>query len=282
MSSSPNSRDSAGATEPSWKRLFSPGGFDWAFRMRAGDAESFFARWDRGGGLLAEKRHWLETRPEWFLAVTPPGEALVAAAWDRALEWGHVSAPENGRRDLQPLALQWEPDLLVVDHATMTVAAGAVCFPSSWKLKDAVGRPVHAVHDHVPRLNPQIGDKIDRFLRQLAPGRAFRRENWSLTRTAERNYHPALRRRPLDATVALDELFLRIEHQLFTGVPGGILMGIRIETCPLADLAADPAAWNAAAGKVRTMPDDVAAYKSMGTAREAVVRAMHAFRALEG
>ena len=265
---------SGNGSTPFWKRLFSDTGFAWEFRMRPGDAEGFFAPTDAGGSLLAETNKWLDADEKLYTAVTPAGKALVEAAWDAALGWGHVEDPGEGGRDLAGLARRWEPDILLLDHATMSVAAGCVCMPSSWDLRHAAGKPLHAVHDLVPRLNPEIGKQIGRFLARVQPGKAFCRENWSLTRSAERNYHPRLGRPRLDETVTLDELFLRVEHQLFTGVPEGVLMGIRIEVCRLAELAADPEVWRITMEKIRTMPDDVAAYKSMDTARDAIVRVM--------
>jgi hypothetical protein len=250
--------------------------------MRRGDAERFFAPRDQGGELLAEKRRWLDKAPGTFAVVTPRGEPLVAALWDMALGWGHVRAPGDGRRELADLGRQWEPDLLLMDRETMTVAGGCVCMPSSWSLLDAAGKTLHEVHELVPRLNRQIGGQIERFLVRLDPGKAFRRENWGLTRSGDQNYHPMLGRRRLDETVVLDEVFLRVEQQLFTGVPGGVLMGIRIETCPLAELAADPAVWRLAAGQLRTMPDDVAAYKGLGSARAAILRGMEEWRSTRG
>ena len=275
MSSSPDHR---GQREPFWKRLFSDTAFSWEFRMRSGDAESFFAPRQTGGRVRAEKNKWLDADARRYARVTPLGGKLVDAAWELALGWGHVVAPGDGTRDLVSLARQWEPDLLLVDHATMSVAAGCVCMPSSWDLRDAAGKSLDEVHELVPRLNAQIGRQIERFLKRIQPGKAFCRENWSLTRTAELNYHPELKRRPLDETVELDEVFLRVEHQLFTGVPGGILMGIRIENAPLLDLAADRKVWRIALEKIRTMPDEVATYKSMDTARPVILRAMEGYR----
>jgi len=267
-------------TEPFWKRLFSSGEFAWTFRMRAGDAESFFAPQDKTGALLAEKRRWLDEMPELFLATTPSGESLVNTLWEMAITWGHVRNPENGGRDLMSLMRQWEPDVLLMDQETMAIAAGCVCMPSSWSLHHAVGKRVHDIHGMVPQLNPQIGEKIDRFLTQLQPEKAFCRENWSFTRTSDLNYHPQLKRRILDDSLNIDEVFLRVEHQLFTKISGGVLMGIRIENCPLTDIASDPEAWRNVAEKIRTMPDDIAAYKSMTTARSAIVREMEKFRPL--
>jgi hypothetical protein len=263
--------------EPFWKSLFSEGDFTWGFNMRLGDAQSFFAPEDDNGGALDLKRKCLDEQPELYASVAPQGEQLVSALWEQAEAWGHVTAPADGRRDLPALARQWQPDLLLLDHEAMTFAAACVCMPSSWDPAHAVGKSLYEVHETVPQLNRQIGEKIDRFLRQLQPGKSYRRENWGFTRSAELNYHPALKRERLDDTVTMNELFLRVEHQLFTGIPGGVVMGIRIETCPLSDLASEPAVWRKVEEKIRTMPDDVAAYKGMLPARDAMLREMLKF-----
>lgn len=278
MNPPPAPADAASAATPFWKKLFAAGAFEWAFRMRGGDARSFFAPQDQSGKLLAEKNAWLDQSPERYVAVTDAGAPLVPQLWNMAEEWGHASPSDDQAHDLVALARVWEPDVLLMDSSTMNVVAGAVCMPSSWILQHAIGKPVHAVHDMVPQLNPQIGDKIDRFLRQLPPGKAFRRENWSFTRSAEYNYHPALQRAKLDETVTIGEIHLRVEQQLFCAIPGAVLMGIRIERCPLTDLAGDPEVWSHVALKIRTMPDDVADYKSMLSAREPMVAAMERYQ----
>lgn len=262
--------------EPSWKRLFSEGGFAWSFRMRPGDVRGFFSPADEGGAVLTEKRRSLDRHPSRYLATTPAAQPLIDAVHDMAVSWGSVA--HDDPRDLLHLARTLEPDLLLMDSATMTLAAGCVCMPSSWSLAHAMGKPMHAVHDVVPRLNPQIGDKIDQFLKKVPQGKAFLRENWSLTRTADLNYHPDLHRLKLDSSATPDEVFLRIEHQLFTAIPGGILMGIRIETCPLTDLAADADVWRNLTEIIRTMPDDVAGYKSMLAARDPLAERMRSHR----
>ncbi len=264
--------------EPFWKRLFAPGGFEWAFRMRKGEAASFFARQDESGHLLKQRSQQLDENLERYLACTAEGEKLVEQTWELALGWEQVVATE--RDDLKSLSKQWEADLLFMDRATGTVAAGAVCFPSSWDLRHAIGKTLDEVHGVVPRLNPQIGEMIRRFLEKLEPGKSYCRENWSFTRSDELDYHPDLNRPRLDDSLTLGEVHLRIEHQLFTGLPDGVLMGIRIETTPLKDLAQDAVVWKTTAEKLRTMPDDVAVYKSMDAAIPAMLREMEGYRGL--
>ncbi|MFK7909525.1 MAG: heme-dependent oxidative N-demethylase subunit alpha family protein [Akkermansiaceae bacterium] len=262
-----------------WKRLFVPGHFEWTFKMRSGEAESFFAP-VRGMDLLAEREKRIADNPRRYLASTSVGDRLVKAVWELALGWGHVKDPIDGVRDLAALTRQWEPDLLILDQKTLSFAAGAVCFPSSWNLEKRVGQSIHEVHEVVPRLNPQIGEMITRFLSRLLPGKSSRRENWSITRTGDLDYHPDLNRKRLDDTVVLDELFLRVEHQLFTGISDGVLMGLRVQAVPLRELASEPAAWQAVAEKLRTMPEDVADYKAMNTAVPHILKEMDAYQAL--
>jgi len=275
---SSSSNASAADKQPFWKRLFAPGGFEWAFRMRKGDAESFFARQDATDGLLNERNQILDAYPDRYVMSSTAGDVLTQQAWNLALEWGQVVDPGSEKRDLLTLSRQWEADLLMMDHATKTVAAGAVCFPSSWDLSHTIGKTLEEVHGVVPRLNPQIGEMIDRFIQNLSPGKSFCRENWSFTRTNHLNYHPATGRPRLDESITLDEVFLRIEHQLFTGLPSGVLMGIRIKTYPLKDLASDPAVWRMAYEKIRTMPEDVAKYKSMDAAIPRLLKVMDAYQ----
>jgi hypothetical protein len=86
-----------------------------------------------------------------------------------------------------------------------------------------------------------------------------------------------LQRRALDEEVELNEVFIRVEHQLFIGIPGGVLMGIRIESCPISDLKSDPTSWLTLAEKLQTMPDEVAEYKNLKRSRKRIVSLMDCF-----
>ncbi|MEZ6065150.1 MAG: DUF3445 domain-containing protein [Planctomycetaceae bacterium] len=262
---------------PPWRSLFAAGGFRWGLNLRRGDAAAFFAPSDRSGALLAEKRQLLDLRPDLYLATAPISAPLITELRQLVADWSRVpSAAQTGDlpADLTAMALHWEPDVLLMDRATLSLAAGCVCFPSSWDLRRAIGKTVDRVHDLVPQLNSQIGPQITRFLAELRPGKAFLRENWSLTRTADRNYHPELGRQRLEPDVPLTEVWLRVERQLFTGLPTGGLMGLRIEVCPLLDVANDRSAWIGLRETLRTMPLEVACYKSLADAQAVLVRQM--------
>ncbi len=239
--------------------------------MRRDEPGSFFSRHDPSGHLLARRNHWLTTRPELCLATTEWIEPLVDETWKLALEWGQVLESEGGMT-LENLARQWEADLIFLDSETFTLAGGCVCFPSNWNLQESTGRTLGEVHGRVPGLTEQIGEKIDRFLQKLPAGQAFLRENWGLTRTNHLNYHPQLNRPRLDENVALDEVFLRIEHQAFVRLESGVLLGVRIEPVSLMTLLNEfPETASRLRRKLETMPEDAAVYKGLERARSRIV-----------
>ena len=199
---------------PFWQNRFDAKDFEWTFRIRAGNVQEYFSPQDPSGKWLAQKNHWLDASPGRYVVSLPQAEPVIAALWQMAESWQDVTPLANQPKDLTNLARLWEPDLLLVDANTMQMIGGAVCMPSSWSLDHVIGKTVHEIHNLVPRLNPQIGEKIDRFLNQIPAGKSFQRENWSFTRSNEKNYHPALQRQKLDEHTHITEIHLRFEHQI--------------------------------------------------------------------
>jgi hypothetical protein len=154
------------------------------------------------------------------------------------------------------------------------VQGGVVCFPSSWALREKLGRTLDFTHSVVPDLNAQLAPRIQKALAQLAPGAAWERENWGLSRDAERNHFVGRPRRRLDASVAADEVWLRIERQVLMKLPGtgGILFGIRLEIVPWPKVVADPEVVDGLKRAVSSMSDEAARYKGLQEAREVILR----------
>jgi len=240
--------------------------------MRQADPVGFFANQDSTGELLQQRSQLIAEHPRRHLAHTPEAEPLRVNLHEQIREWG-LKLPCDAD-DYSSLARQLEPDFLLLDQASQKLVAAGVCFPSSWDPARRIGEPLTRIHDIVPRLNPQIGPMIERFLGQLGPGKAYRRANWSFTRGADLNHHPALKRPPIDTSTPIDEIHLRLEHQIFTAIPGGILMGVRIEPVPLKSLAVHPALWRQLLQKVETMPPDVVRYKNLHRGISSLIRQM--------
>lgn len=254
-----------------WSRLFPPGDFRWHLGLRPGDARAFFAPTGEGEGLLAERAGWLAAEPGEYALLTEDGVPLLAEAAVLARSWGVPLADDS----LHALGRAWEPDfvLLSLGEAGPVVEGGVVCFPSSWALREKLGRTLSFTHGPVPKLNEQLAPRIDTVLRKLSAGAAWERENWSLARTPERNRHPRREEPRLDGTIMPDEVWLRSEHQVLLRLPqtGGVLFGIRIELVPMRTVLAEPVAREGLRRALESMSDEAAVYKAVTTARPVIL-----------
>jgi len=271
------------------KRFLAPfagceGDFRHRLGTRPGVAERFFAPSAGSSSLLAERAHWLRTDPGNHAALLPEGEPLLEEAVALAARWNSLAperlsvvraAPQALARCIE-LGMAWEPDFVLIRRGpsgAMTVAGGCVCFPSSWRLTDKLGRSVAMAHQVVPGLNEQIGEPIDRFLLRLRAGGCWLRTNWGFSRTPERNQHPDRRLPGLDEATQLAHVWLRIEHQAFAALPetGGILFGIRLEHVVLTELVRDAQAAGRLLRQLQTMPEAVRQYKRLGAAADRII-----------
>jgi hypothetical protein len=254
-----------------WSRLFPPGEYGFHMGLRVGGARAFFSATGNSVELLAERGRWLNEEPEKYEAALPEGLALVEEAAELAVGWGTQVKAEVGA-----LGRVWEPDFVLLregEDGAFRVVAGAVCFPTSWALRDKLGHSLAETHGPVPGLNAAIGARIDMALARLAPDAAWERENWGLARDAERNHHPARPRPRLDETITPQEVWLRVERQCLVKLPrtGGVLFGIRLVLLPFAQVLAEPAAADGLRRALASMPGEVAAYKGLAQARAALL-----------
>lgn len=240
--------------------------------IRPGDAGRFWTPDDCSEAVLAERRRWLEQKPEHHFILPP--EAAEAAA--EATNW--LSAV-TGREFTTPLdaACGVEPDwvLLAGDTAcNFPVTGGAVAFPSGWGLEEKIGHPLIIVHTPVPGLDSALGQQIATFLARIAPDSAWERENWGLSADPSLNHHPAQRVRRLNESASLVSTWLRLEQQFLTRLPQtrAILFGIRVTSHRLDTLLATfPALVPRLARALSTMPEPLAEYKGLNLAQAALV-----------
>lgn len=256
---------------------------DYRFNLRfsRGVPAEFFAPTASHEELIAERHRWLRTEPDTYAALLAGGEAMLSETLEMAREWNGFAAPDAGPARQACLALGefWEVDYLLLKRdadAEIRLYGGCLCFPSSWRLRDKIGRPIEFIHDSVPGLNAAIGPAIHKFLAALKPGVAWLRHNWGLARDAGLNHHPDRGLPALDATVCAEEVFLRVEHQALVALPKseGILFGIRVENHPLIEVTTDPVARVGLRRALETMPEAVAAYKGIATVRPKVLQVL--------
>ena len=286
---------------PTLAKVFPDDDYKFHLRFDRGEPAEFFAPTERNAELIAERRRGLRSEAESCAAVLPSGVALIEETAQLAHNWNGfvplaIGAPVSdparseaarecagsetgapGKEKLQALGEFWEADFLLLKadaEGEIRLHGGCVCFPSSWRLREKLGRPIEFIHDVVPGLNATLGPAIHRFLAGLKPGVAWLRSNWGLSRSAELNQHPDRELPRLDATIRADEVWLRVEYQALVALPesGGILFGIRIASQPLAEVKSNPEVARRLARALRTMPASVAAYKGIAPARERVLK----------
>jgi dimethylamine monooxygenase subunit A len=256
-----------------WSRLFAASEFRWQMGLRTGDVLSFLTPTPDHAEILAERRQLLaESLPEYAMLLDA-GEDMLAEVRRLAVSCGALDASEDC--SLNAIGCALEPDFVLLQPSSSgpVIVGGVVCFPSSWSLPEKMGRTLEETHSPVPSLNPQLGERIRTALDRLAPGVAWERENWGLARDGNRNHHPARARKRLDETVAPNELWLRVERQMLYRLPqtGGILFGIRLEITPWHELMQNEEATAGLRRSLETMPDEIASYKGLATARRRIL-----------
>ena len=259
---------------------------DYRFQMRfeRGRVADFFRNGPAAKTVLAERRHWLQEAPKLYAGLLPEGIPLLEEFSElmRSPEVG-VEAPQFKVNDAWQNCLELgkaaETDFLLLrpdEEGAIRLWCGCVCFPSSWSLAEKMGKPVDFIHSVVPGLNDQIGGPIAGFLRRIPPGISWLRANWGLSRTSELNLHPERKMPRLDAGVSLEEVWLRVEYQSLVALPrtGGILFGIRLGIHPLADVKRDAASASGLRRALESMPEEMAVYKGIASARKTILRLM--------
>ena len=256
--------------------LFPDEDYRFSLRFGRGEPAAFFGATMRRVELLAQRRHWLRAQPDTYAALLPQGVELLEEATALARNRnGFAPKTSSGSPWEECLALGefWEADYLLLKcdaDGEIRLYGGCLCFPSSWRLSDKIGKPIQFIHEPVPGLNAAVGPAIHKFLAGLKPGTASLRHNWGLSRSAEMNQHPDRHLPRLDANVNAEEVWLRVEHQALVALPqsGGILFGIRIANHSLAEVKADALACVRLRHALETMPETMAVYKGIAPARK--------------
>jgi hypothetical protein len=210
--------------------------------------------------VLAHRRHLLQAHPE-SVAVLAEG---IGAALECAGAVG-VLAPEatagsdrEAARDaLAAAAVDQADDLcLLAPEPGWPLVAGALLFPSHWRLEEKLGRPVSEIHDRVPGYPAA---QVGRFLDRLGPGHVAWRRNLLVHRDG--TLHSPW---PSTTDVPVEQWWLRSERQTLRLLPetGAVLFTIRSDTAPLAHL--DIALRRRLAARFEALPHEWRDYAGVG------------------
>jgi dimethylamine monooxygenase subunit A len=149
------------------------------------------------------------------------------------------------------------------------LAAGSLCFPSSWRLRDKFGHPLDVVHGTVPGFGTGTRNAtiIARMFDTLAVDTPVIRSNWSIY-PDNALHHPGTHGEPIrefefDRPI-INQGYFRSERQTLTKLPksGDILFTIRIGVEPLMQTVARGDAQKLASA-LRLMNEDERLYKGM-------------------
>jgi hypothetical protein len=129
----------------------------------------------------------------------------------------------------------WE-DLCLVERrgGAHVLTAGAVAFPTDWRLGEKIGLPITQVHAPIHGYAEQLAAGVDHFLDTLVPGPVFGRANWFVVPSDAWAYlpedDPAERFAHVDAGNAGQTLFVRCERQTLRRLPrtGAVLFTIGV------------------------------------------------------
>jgi dimethylamine monooxygenase subunit A len=189
-----------------------------------------------------------------------------------------VALDDPARPALLTAAQLVQEDLVLMrrDASDWVLAAGSVCFPSSWRLRDKFGKSFAQVHAPVPGFGAGTRNAalVQRMFDSLRPALVFMRWNWGLYDTDEL-HHPdsgnGMRRFGADADPG--SIFLRVERQTLRRLPQSrhVLFTIRTFLDPLRALEALPqcrAVARAMAAQLTALSATQLAYKGLSEERD--------------
>ena len=234
----------------------------------------------------AEKRRLFAEVPSQVFVELPASRAAQRETRDvlaAHLAAHHPDAPRPLPADGEApplLAASWrvqeDLSLLERDESCWRLTAASVCFPTRWDLPSKLGDTLTGIHDPVPGYRAALGAPAERFFDGLRPGRIAVRANWSLVDSPEL-FQPLHGNRDAARHVThenvAESVWLRTERQTLCRMPetGAVLFTIRVLRDPLAAFAEAPERARLLAEDLRTLPEDLARYKSIPDLRGPVL-----------
>lgn len=227
---------------------------------------------DNAGWLLADedrprdlawKATTLELHHDEAFAALPSAAVSAASAEVLDLIAAATGAAPDGQ--LHPLdaagrLVQEDLCLLVERDGAPHLDAGSLCFPSYWRLRDKLGRPLGAVHGPVAHYADDLAAKVDRFITRLPPDRVVVRRNWSVHDDPTYWLPDPTPEQVVDPP---EGLWLRSERQTLRrlATPGAVVFTIRTQQVPLAVLDGRPEVARRLAAAIAAWSPALVAYK---------------------
>jgi hypothetical protein len=178
---------------------------------------------------------------------------LFPASGQQAAFRANLAEAQGAAAPLRAASQLVQEDLILMrqNEAGWRLAAGALCFPSSWSLTEKFGKLMQDIHQPVPGFGPgtRSAELINRMFDRLQ--QPVERFNWSI-QSGDALYHPLSTIARIDRATnrpskfpdieAAARAFIRVERQTLRKLPASrdILFTIRIHLDPIALLARHP------------------------------------------
>jgi hypothetical protein len=220
------------------------------------------------------KRSLIERRPsEVIAALGDVDEACDEVAAGVLASIGEAPTDQCGLDALIDAASRVPDDLCILipdEYGVARLAAGVVCSPNRWRLKEKIGGDMASIHRPVARYDSDLTTPVQAMLARIRPDRPMWRINWGVAN------HPSLfqpETPPVTPEIFPGDLWFRVEWQTLRRLPvtGAILFTIRTYVEKMSDfMEREYAVVHEIADLINKIPDDVAEYKSIAPYRESL------------
>jgi hypothetical protein len=153
-------------------------------------------------------------------------------------------------------------DLVVLarEDGEWKIVAGAVLFPSRWKLSEKIGKGMDAVHTPVPGFAEALAPYMTATFDKITADRPVWRKNWSLHSTADLHQPTSIH-----AAAEPKDYWWRTERQTLTRADSGdfLYFTIRNRAEPLAWIKEDPLSAQLFSETLESLAPETIEYKGL-------------------
>jgi hypothetical protein len=148
------------------------------------------------------------------------------------------------------------------------IVAGAVIFPSRWKLSEKIGKGMDAVHQPVPGYEGALAPYMTATFDKITPDRAVWRKNWSLHSTEDLHQPTSIH-----SPAKPEDYWWRTERQTLTRASSGefLYFTIRNRAEPLRWIKEDPMSSEAFAETLASYSAETTEYKGLQADHQLIV-----------
>lgn len=161
-------------------------------------------------------------------------------------------------------------DLVVLsrEENEWKIVAGAVLFPSRWKLSEKIGKGMDAVHAPVPGFTEALAPYMTATFDKITADRPVWRKNWSLHSTADLHQPTSIH-----ATAAPENYWWRTERQTLTRAACGefLYFTIRNRAEPLCWISESPESAELFAQTLESLLPETIEYKGLVSDHQKII-----------